>query len=140
MLRAYAPRILALRAPRAYERAVFPSQERLRELVALGEPTVAIPMGAVLWMPGPVYLLHWERNGEIFFTRQPPEQVLSVLRHRGVRSLVVSVRAPLPGDGSTGHPTLDAWLRSGQARWDPATGTAPDSESRVWVLIHLPNR
>ena len=140
MLRAYAPRILALRAPRAYERAVFPSQERLRELEALGEPTVAISMGAVLWIPRPVYLLHWERNGEIFFTTQPPEYVLSVLRRRGVRSLVVSVRAPLPADGSTGHRTIDTWLRSGQARWDPATGTAPDGESRVWVLIHLLDR
>jgi len=140
MIRAYAPRVFALRTPRAYERAVFPSQEGLRELVALGEPTVAITMGPVLWMPRPVYLLHWERNGEIFFSGQPPARVLAVLRRRGVRSLVVPVAAPLPRDGSTGHRTLDAWLRSGEARWDPDVDARSYGKRRVWVLIHLVER
>jgi hypothetical protein len=60
----YLPRLPALVDPHAYERRVFPDQVSLQEMVSLGDGVVAIPKGAVLWMPRPVYVLHWERNGE----------------------------------------------------------------------------
>ena len=63
------PRLAAIAEPRAYERARFPDQVALAEMVEGGRGVVAIPKGAALWMPRPVYLLHWERNGELFFNR-----------------------------------------------------------------------
>ena len=63
----YAPRIAALTDPGTYRAGVFPDQAALRDLVARSRPVVAIPKGAVSWMDRPVYNLHWERNGELFF-------------------------------------------------------------------------
>jgi len=136
-LRAYAPRLSALAAPRPYERAVWPSQESLRRMVARGTPVVGILMGAVLWMPQPVYALHWELNGEIFLERDPPERTLEVLRRRGVRSLVFPVATPLPADGSVRQPAIDAWLASGRARLRRDVEPLPGWPGRVWVLLEL---
>ncbi len=151
LLGADLPRVAALRDPAAYERAVFPDQAALREVVARAEPVVAIPGGAVAWMDRPVYNLLWERNGELFFdalrwnregerrrvARTPPDAALALLRERGVRSLVLPVQPPLPGDGTVRHPTVDAWIRSGRARLraDPAPPAA--RAGRVWVLVDL---
>jgi hypothetical protein len=147
------PRVAALRDPRAYEREVFPDQVALREVVSNAEPVVAIPMGAVFWMPKPVYNLHWERNGELFFIREglhweragerfftrktPPREALALLRRRGVRSLAIDVEPPHPRDGRVGHPILDAWLREGLAALR-ADGELPSARGdRVWVLVEL---
>jgi hypothetical protein len=149
----FLPRVAALRAPRAYEREIFPDQVALREVVSRAEPVVAIPMGAVFWMPKPVYNLLWERNGELFFIREslhwerngepvstgstPPREALALLKRRGVRSLAIDVEPPHPRDGRVGHPIVDAWLREGLAalRED---GDPPSARGhRVWVLVEL---
>ncbi len=138
----YLPRLPALTAPEAYQRAVFPDQMALGELVARGHGVVAIPKGAVLWMPRPVYVLNWERNGELFFDRvlghrTPPAEARSLLVERGVGSLVLEVPSPLPTGGGIGHPTVDAWIAGGLAelRGEPEPLQArPD---RVWVLVDL---
>lgn len=136
------PRVLALRAPREYERAIFPDQDNLRRLVAQGRGVVAIPKGAAAWMDRPVYLLHWERNGELFFDRvrgqeTPPEEALALLRRRGVGSLVIDAPAQLRADGGVGHPTLDAWIRQGAARVRQGAPRLPARDGREWVLIDL---
>lgn len=136
-LRAYAPRIVAIAAPRPYERAVWPSQESLGRMVARGNPVVGIRMGAVLWMPQPVYPLLWELNGEIFLQGDSPAGVLEVLRRRGVRSLVFPVATPLPADGSVRHPMLDVWLRRGYARLRHDVEPLPAWPGQVWVLLDL---
>jgi hypothetical protein len=136
-LRAYAPRVAAIAAPQPYERAVWPSQENLARMVARGAPVVGILMGAVLWMPQPVYPLLWELNGEIFLQKDSPADVLEVLRRRGVRSLVFPGAMPLPPDGSVRHPMLDSWIRSGYARPRRDVETLPAWPGRVWVLIDL---
>lgn len=147
----YGPRLAALRDPAAYERRVFPDQVALREVVARAEPVVAIPMGAVLWMPKPVYVLLWERNGELFFQdlrgkrdgepfvvpRTPQAQARALLARRGVRSLALDVRPPHPHDGRVGNATVDAWLREGTAtlRADPDPPRARGD--RRWVIVDL---
>lgn len=138
---AYLPRIAALRDPRGYEQQVFPDQSNLRRLVAEGDPVVAIPMGAVSWMTKPVYNLHWERNGEIYFLEGAlPEGVLRRLRGRGVRSLVLDVEPPHPDDGRTGHPIADAWLAAGHAAIDRDAPVLPARGGRRWVLLRLVDR
>ncbi len=135
---AYLPRVAALRNPRGYEQTVFPDQFNLRRMVALGEPVVGIPMGAVSWMTKPVYNLLWERNGEIYFLEGAlPEGVLRRLRERDVRSLVLDVEPPHPEDGRTGHPIADAWLESGQAAIAPDTPVLPARGEKRWVLLRL---
>jgi hypothetical protein len=147
------PRVAALRDPRAYEREVFPDQVALRYLVSSADAVVAIPMGAVFWMPPPVYNLHWERNGELFFipktlhwerdgepfsTRStPPREALALLKRRGVRSLAIDVKPPHPRDGRVGHPTVDAWLREGLAALRAEREPPPARGDRVWVLVDL---
>jgi hypothetical protein len=137
----FGPRIAALRDPRGYERAVFPDQDALRRMVARGEGVVAIPKGAAAWMDRPVYLLHWERNGEIFFEPvlghwTPPEAALALLERRGVRSLVVDVEPPLPKAGLR-HATIDAWIAAGTARIRRDVAPLPARRGRVWVLLDL---
>jgi hypothetical protein len=145
------PRLAALRDPDAYERRVFPDQVALRDMVSRAEPVVAIPMGAVLWMPKPVYVLLWERNGELIFRElrgrrggepfvvppTPPDRARALLGARGVRSLVLDVQPPHPADGRTGLPTVDLWLRQGTARLraDPEPPAARGD--RVWVRVDL---
>jgi hypothetical protein len=132
------PRILALRDPRAHERAEFPDQDALREMVARAEPVVAIPMGAVAWMPRPVYNLLWERNGELYFMRgTPPDRALALLIERGVRSVVLDVEPPHPDDGRTGHPIADAWLAGGHASLAADVAPRPARPPRRWVLLRL---
>jgi hypothetical protein len=134
----HVPRLLALRDPRAHERAVFPDQDALREMVARAEPVVAIPMGAVAWMPRPVYNLLWERNGELYFMRgTPPNRALALLRERGVRSVVLDVAPPHPDDGRTGHPIADAWLEAGHASLAADVEPRPARPPRRWVLLRL---
>ncbi len=136
------PRIAALRDPHAYEARVFPDQAALRDVVSRAEPVVAIPKGAVAWMEKPVYVLHWERNGELFFDRvlqyqTPPEEALALLARRGVRSLVLDVAPPLPADGTLGHPSVDTWIRDGRARVRPDPRPKPARRGRVWVTVDL---
>ena len=138
----YLPRIAALRDPRAYERAVFPDQDALRQLVARGRGVVAIPMGAAAWMDRPVYLLHWERNGELFFDRvrgqyTPPDEALALLRRRGVGSRVIDVAPGARAPGELGQPTVDAWLRAGAARVRDDAPRLPARGGREWVLVDL---
>jgi hypothetical protein len=137
----FGPRITALREPRAYERAIFPDQDALRRMVAHGEGVVAIPKGAAAWMDRPVYLLHWERNGEIFFEPvlghwTPPGEALELLQRRGVGSLVVDLEPPVPAD-SVRHATIDAWIASGAARIRRDVPPLPARQGRVWVLLDL---
>lgn len=134
---ALGPRILALRDPAPYQRAALPDQEALRRLVEAAEPVVGITMGAVAWMPKPVYNLHWERNGELFFGRTPSDRALALLQRRGVRSLVLQLRSPLPTDGTVGHPTVDAWIRAGQAVRRTDREPLRARGDRVWVLVEL---
>ena len=131
------PRIAAIGQPDAFRQRAWPDQLGLRALVEAGEPVVAITMGATLWMPKPVYNLHWERNGEFFFHGTHPNRIRSILRERGVNSLVLPVKVPLPGDGSTGHPTVDAWIRGGQARVRSDVAPRTKRAGRVWVLVDL---
>jgi len=138
----YGPRIPALRNPAAYEAAVFPDQAALREVVRRAEPVVAIPGGAVAWMPKPVYVLNWERNGEIFFERvlgrqTPPDELLALLRARGVRSLVLDAAPSWRTDGTIGNPAVDAWLRTGRAAVRPDPRPLRARGGRIWVLIDL---
>jgi hypothetical protein len=138
-------RLAALRAPRAYERAVFPDQDALRDMVARAEPVVGIPMGAVAWMPKPVYNLLWERNGELYFgggmpeglRLTPPDRALALLRERGVASLVLDVEPPHPADGRVGHPVVDSWLRDGRAEIAADVEPLPARRGRRWVLVRL---
>ncbi len=138
----YAPRLLALRDPHAYQARRFPDQASLQELVRQGRGVVAIPGGAVLWMPRPVYLLDWQRNGEIFFDRvagqhTPPDVVLATLRERGIGSLVVDVPRAGLSHAAVGHPTVDAWIAQGLA--SRRLGVAPriSRGERVYVLVDL---
>lgn len=131
-----APRLGALRDPAAYERRVAPVQVGLRTVVARGEPVVAIPQGAVSWMPKPVYNLHWARNGELFFDgRTPPAQARELLRARGVHSLAID--APAGARERVGHPIVDAWLASGEATLRPDPDPPPAGRGRVWRLVDL---
>ncbi len=139
---AYLPRIAALRNPHAYERREFPDQVALREAVARAEPVVAIPKGAVAWMPKPVYVLHWERNGELFMDKilplkTPPGVARALLAKRGVHSLVLDLALPLQPDGLTGNVTVDAWIRAGQARVRNQPHTLHADARHVWVTIDL---
>jgi len=132
------PRVAALREPEAYERAQHPAQDRLRRVVARATPVVAIPRGAVSWMPQPVYNLHWSRNGELFFdARTPPDAALALLRERGVRSLVIDARTGGVPRGRVGHPIVDAWLASGDAELVPDPHPLPAWRDRVWRLVEL---
>jgi len=149
----FLPRVAALRDPQPYQREIFPDQVALREIVLSAEPVVAIPMGAVFWMPKPVYNLHWERNGELFFTRKtlhwerdgelfstqatPPREALALLGKRGVRSLAIDVEPPHPRDGRVGHPIVDAWLREGWVALRADIEPSPARGDRVWVLVDL---
>ena len=108
---------------------------------------------ANLWMPHPVYNLHWERNGELFFTRKtlhwerdgelfstqatPPREALALLGKRGVRSLAIDVEPPHPRDGRVGHPIVDAWLREGWVTLRADVEPSPARGDRVWVLVDL---
>ncbi len=139
------PRVLALRDPRAHERATFPDQDALRRMVGRAEPVVGIPMGAVSWMPRPVYNLLWERNGELYFgggmpagfPLTPPDVALALLYERGVASLVLDLEPPHPADGRTGHPTVDAWLEAGDAAIATDVAPLPARPPRSWHLIRL---
>ena len=136
------PRIAALRDPHGYERRVFPDQDALRQAVAGAEPVVAIPKGAVAWMGKPVYVLHWERNGELFFDRllnyqTPPGEARALLARRGVHSLVLDVALPLPADGTIGQRSVDAWIRAGRARLRDEPHVLKARDGRVWVTIDL---
>ncbi len=138
----YGPRLGALRDPWAYAEAVFPDQVALRRMVARAPPVVAIPNGAVEWMPKPVYVLDWQRNGELLFDPvlgrwTPPDAALALLRRRDVRSLVLDVPPRRPPDGSIGHPTVDAWLREGLARVRPDPDPPRARGDRVWVQVEL---
>lgn len=138
MLASYGPRLAALRAPRAYERMLFPDQDALRELVAGAEPVVAIPRGAVAWMPKPVYNLHWSRNGEIFFDeRSDPDAARALLERRGVRSVAFDADPRSLARGRVGHPILDAWLREGSARLRADADPPAARRGRVWILLEL---
>jgi hypothetical protein len=142
LLAEYLPRVAALRDPHAYELAIFPDQDALRRIVAQAEPAVAIPMGAVAWMDRPVYLLHWERNGELFFDAvrgnwTPPADALALLRRRGVRSLVIDVPAGASPERGLGHATLDAWLSKGEARVRDDVPRLPARRGREWLLVEL---
>jgi hypothetical protein len=133
------PRLAALRSPDAYRLAHFPDQVALGQAVARAEPVVAIPRGAVAWMPKPVYNLHWSRNGELFFDhRTPPGDALELLRTRGVKSVVFDADPRLVEQGRVGHPILDAWLREGTARLRSDMPRLPARRGRVWVLLELP--
>jgi hypothetical protein len=137
-LAALVPRVASLRDPQAYRRALFPDQVALAEVVAEGEPLVAIPRGAVAWMPRPVYNLHWSRNGELFFDgRTAPDAAWALLARRGVHSLVLDVEPSALGRGRTGHPLVDAWLRDGRARLRGDATPLPARRGRVWVLVDL---
>lgn len=130
------PRLPALRDPQTYERAIMPAQDGLRTAVARAEPVVAIPRGAVAWMPKPVYVLHWSRNGELFFDgRTPAGEALALLRTRGVRSLVID--APPGGVRRVGHPIVDAWLADGRARLRPDPRPPTAQKGRVWRVVDL---
>jgi hypothetical protein len=132
------PRVAALADPLAYRRARFPEQVALAEVVAEGAPPVAIPRGAVSWMPQPVYNLHWSRNGELFFdARTPPDQAWTVLAERGVHSLVIDVEAAVLRSGRTDHPIVDAWIEDRRARLRSDASTKPARRGRVWVLVDL---
>ncbi|HVN40796.1 MAG TPA: hypothetical protein VMW19_21740 [Myxococcota bacterium] len=136
---AYLPRIAALHDPHAYEARVFPDQDHLRRLVALGRGVVAIPGGAAAWMDRPVYLLDWERNGELFLdpvhdAHTSPDDALALLRRRGVGSLVLDVA---PGDERTGHASVDAWIRNGVARIRDGAPRLPARHGREWLLLDL---
>jgi hypothetical protein len=135
----YLPRVAALRDPQAYERRMFPDQDALRRTVADATPVVGIPMGAVSWMPKPVYNLLWERNGELYFVAggTPPDPAFELLARRGVRSLVLDVETPLPEDGTLGHPIVDVWLRDGRARLRRGREPLPARGTRVWVVVDL---
>ncbi len=131
-------RIPALAQPTAYERRVFPDQDNLRRIVSVSEPVVAIPMGAVSWMPKPVYNLLWERNGELFFlNNQSPDRTFEILERRGVRTLVLDVPAPPPGDGSVGHAIVDHWLGDGRAELDTRIPRLAARADRVWIVVRL---
>lgn len=132
------PRVAALRDPTGYERAAHPAQDALRRVVARGTPVVAIPRGAVSWMPQPVYVLHWSRNGELFFdARTPPDEALALLRERGVRSLVIDAKTAGVPPGRVGHPIVDAWLAAGRAELVPDPHPLPAQRGRVWRLVEL---
>ena len=136
-----APRVLALRAPRAYEQERFPEQDTLRRMVAQAEPVVGIPMGAVSWMPQPVYNLLWERNGELYFMKgTPPAKALARLVERDVRSLVVDVEPESLVRGRTGHPIVDALLDSGVAALAPDVEPLRARADRRWVLVRFVTR
>jgi len=138
MWRIDAPRLAALRDPNGFERSVFPDQVNLRAMVAAAEPVVAIPKGAVSWMPKPVYNLHWSRNGELFFDqRTRPSDALALLSTRGVRSLVLDVRPEDRAAGRTGNPLVDAWLRQGLARLALDAEPLSAARGRVWVRVDL---
>jgi len=145
MLARYLPRLQALYRPTAYEREQFPDQDALRQMVSRAEPVVGIPMGAVAWMPQPVYNLLWERNGELYFGRggpadlpmTPPGRALALLRERDVRSLVLDVLPPHPGDGRVGHPIIDRWIEEGRAAIAPGMATLPARGDRTWVHVRL---
>ncbi len=137
-----APRLVALRAPQAYERARFPDQDALREVVARAPGPVAIPKGAVSWMPRPVYVLEWMVNAEIFFDevagrRTPPDEVLALLRRRGIVAVALDVPAERRRPDLTGHPTTDHWIRRGEARIRPDPEPPAARRGRVWVLLDL---
>ena len=132
MARGYVPRVAALRDPEAYERTLFPDQVALRDVVGSAEPVVAIPRGAVAWMPKPVYNLHWSRNGELFFdARTPPAE------RRGVRSVAFDADPAQLRRNRVGHPHLDAWLQDGSARLRPDPDPPAARKGRVWVLVEL---
>jgi hypothetical protein len=131
-----AARLVALREPSAYERAALPAQANLREVVARGDAVVAIPRGAVSWMPKPVYNLHWSRNGELFFDeRTNPDAALALLRERGVHSL--AIEAPRGRSPRVGHPIVDAWLARGDATLVPDPNPPSAGRDRVWRLVRL---
>jgi hypothetical protein len=138
VLASLGPRIAALVDPLAYRKMLFPDQVALAEVVAEGVPRVAIPRGAVSWMPQPVYNLHWSRNGELFFdARASPEEAWSLLAARGVHSLVIDVDAAALRSGRTQHPIVDVWLEDRRARLRVDPNPKPAQRGRVWVLIDL---
>jgi hypothetical protein len=138
-------RLAGLRDPQAYEQRMFPDQDALRRMVARAEPVVGIPMGAVAWMPRGVYNLLWERNGELYFGQgmpaglisTPPDAAFALLSERGVRSLVLDVAPPHPGDGRVGNAAVDTWLQDGRARLATDIAPLPARQGRVWVLVRL---
>jgi hypothetical protein len=137
----HGPRVAALQAPEAYKARIFPDQVALAGLVAQGHGVVAIPKGAVHWMPKPVYLTYWERNGELFFEPvrgnwTPPDTAFALLTSRGVRSVVVEAREA-PALAGRLHPTVDQWLADGRAFVRPGVPPAPGRGDRIYVLVDL---
>jgi hypothetical protein len=133
----YAPRVAALQDPAVYSAREFPDQVALVEMVRRAEPAVGIPKGAVLWMPKPVYNLHWERNGELFLERATPAAAREILNARGVRSLVLDVEPASLRAGRTGRAPVDAWLLAGSARLHVDSPPPRARGSRVWVRVDL---
>ena len=89
-------------------------------------------------MPKPVYNLLWERNGELFFfNNQSPDRTFEILKRRGVRTLVLDVPAPPPGDGSVGHAIVDRWLSDGRAELDTRIPRLAARADRVWIVVRL---
>jgi len=111
-------------------------------MVADGVGVVAIPKGAVLWMPRPVYVLHWERNGELFFDRvlgrrTPPEDALALMHRRGVGTVILErPEAGLPREG-TGHATVDAWIAAGRAARRVDVAPRASRPGHVYVRVDL---
>ena len=138
----YLPRVAALREPGPYAERIFPDQIALARMVARGSGVVAIPKGAVLWMPRPVYVLHWERNGELFFDpvlghHTPPAEALALLRARGVGSLVLDLPRARVGEPLTGHATVDTWIGEGKAAIRRDVAPLPARSGRAYLLVEL---
>lgn len=135
------PRIVALRSPEAHKARIFPDQIALAAVVAEGRGVVAIPKGAVSWMPRPVYLTYWERNGELFFEPvlgrvTPPDEAFALLASRGVGSVVVEAREKTLAAGRL-HPTVDRWIAAGQAFVRSDVSPRRGRGDRIYVLVDL---
>ena len=115
---------------------------RCGEAVADAEPVVAIPKGAVAWMPKPVYVLHWERNGELFFDRlldyqTPPERRAHCSRGAACARSCSTSRCRCRPMGRSAMRRVDAWIRAGQARVRAEPHVLRARDGRVWVTIDL---
>ena len=134
-----------LRDPHAYERREYPDQAALREAVARAEPVVAIPKGAVAWMPKPVYVLHWERNGELFFDRvaRLPDAARCGARAAGAARRALARARRRAAAAGRWHDRPHRSSMPGSAPAGPACATSPTSlraDGRVWVTIDLLDR
>jgi hypothetical protein len=94
-------------------------------------------MGAVSWMPKPVYLLIGERNGEIFARRDSAAHVFEVFERRGVRSIVLPMRSERVTEGRLDHPIFGEWIRKGWLRRRDDIEPRPAFPGRVWVSMDV---